>query len=247
VSEAPDTPSEGVKYVRLPWPLVAGGLLGVLAVALAIGLFANRYLRPQVGVDATSIAISAPTTPTIAPAAPTVQVPVAPATAPPSTQTPVVGFPPTSTSASSTSPPATPVPVTAVATPRPTVNPQIAAEVADAYQYYWQVRAEALLDLDTSRLDQVMAGDHLASAEELVAQLRSESRAIQTDVNHNYAVIQGGPTEALIIDEYTDNSIYVDITSHQTLTQSVHATVREQYRMNKIEGSWRVVSLVRAQ
>ena len=49
-----------------------------------------------------------------------------------------------------------------------------------------------------------------------------------------------------IADEYTDDSFYVDINSHQSLTQPVAGGVKEQYRMNKIDGTWRVVSLVRA-
>ena len=29
-------------YLRLPWPLVAAGLVAILAIVLAIGVFANR-------------------------------------------------------------------------------------------------------------------------------------------------------------------------------------------------------------
>src|ERR1700716_354120 len=40
---------EPTPYLRLPWPLVALGLLGLVAVVLVVGLLANPYLRPQVG------------------------------------------------------------------------------------------------------------------------------------------------------------------------------------------------------
>ena len=90
-----------------------------------------------------------------------------------------------------------------------------------------------------------MAGDHLLAAEELIAQLRSEGRAILTDVKHNYVILRASPDEAEIADEYTDDSIYVDITSRQKLTQPVGDIVKEQYQMDRIDGSWRVVSLVR--
>jgi hypothetical protein len=141
-------------------------------------------------------------------------------------------------SATATGPPA--------ATPRPTVSPELAAEVSSAYQQYWQIRAEALYDLDSSRLQEVMAGEHLAAAEELIAQLRSEGRAIRTDVTHNYVVLEATQTRAEIADEYTDDSIYVDMTSRQSLTGPVGALVKEQYQMDKIDGSWRVVNLVRS-
>src|SRR5713101_7604691 len=71
-----DAETERTPYVRLPWPLVAVGLLGILAVVLAIGLFANRYLRPQVGLLPTSepaavVAAPATSTPPAATSVPT--------------------------------------------------------------------------------------------------------------------------------------------------------------------------------
>jgi hypothetical protein len=128
----------------------------------------------------------------------------------------------------------------------PTVTPEAAAEIGDAYQAYWQVRAEALYELDTSHLQEVMAGEHLSAAEDLIEQLRSEGRAIQTNVSHNYVVIDASTDAAKVADDYTDDSVYVDATTRTELTQPTGATIREQYQMNKIEGIWRVTSLVRA-
>src|SRR5216683_802869 len=63
-------------YMRLPWPLVAFGLVALLAVVLVVGLFANRYLRPQVGLVPTSepavvVAVPVTSTPQVATAVPT--------------------------------------------------------------------------------------------------------------------------------------------------------------------------------
>jgi hypothetical protein len=129
--------------------------------------------------------------------------------------------------------------------PTPTVSPVLAAEVGDAYQAYWQVRAQALYDLDTSHLPEVMSGDHLIAARDLVTQLRTEGRAIQTNVSHNYVVISATDTNATIADEYLDNSVYIDLTSHADLSKATGTTVREEYKMEKQDGSWRVVSLLR--
>src|SRR5438105_4198193 len=71
---------EPTPYLRLHWPMVAIGLLGLVAVVLVIGVLANRYLRPQVGLVSTpppSTAVAAgplptaPPTPAPAPIAPT--------------------------------------------------------------------------------------------------------------------------------------------------------------------------------
>src|SRR5467141_3378322 len=42
------------RYLRLPSPLVAAGLVALLAVVFGIGLYANRNLRPQVGLVPTT-------------------------------------------------------------------------------------------------------------------------------------------------------------------------------------------------
>ena len=246
-----DEPSADSKYIRLPWPTVAAVLAVVLVGALALGLFANRNLRSPVAVEPTSAPIAAstaaartvqsaaaiPPTATVVPRPPTVE--------PTAVQAPLVTATPMSAQVSTTATPA-PLAPSPAATPRPTVSPEIAAEVAVAYEHYWQVRAEALFDLDTSHLDEVMADDHLAAAQELVGQLKSEGRAIRTDVSHNYAIVQGNATEALIIDDYVDRSTYLDAGSRETLTKPTNGSLLEQYRLRKIDGVWRVISLVRA-
>jgi hypothetical protein len=90
-----------------------------------------------------------------------------------------------------------------------------------------------------------MSGDHLTAAEDLVSELRSEGRAVQTNVIHNFVVLSASSSDAKVADEYVDNSIYVDTESHAALSQPTGATVREEYEMEKQNGSWRVVSLVR--
>src|SRR5438552_6930506 len=104
MNDAHDAEAETDKpthYMRLPWPLVAFGLVAVLAVVFGIGLYANRNLRPQVGLVPTSepALVAAPpatATPQVATAVPTpaptvvVQAPTAvvTATAPPPTAAP---------------------------------------------------------------------------------------------------------------------------------------------------------------
>ncbi|HLZ29571.1 MAG TPA: hypothetical protein VKV73_19820, partial [Chloroflexota bacterium] len=67
MDDAPDAEPEAPPYIRLPWPLVAAALGGVLLLALALGLFANRYLRPQLGAAPTSLPLAAAAEPTTGP------------------------------------------------------------------------------------------------------------------------------------------------------------------------------------
>src|SRR5437870_12163714 len=86
MSEAPDAEREPSPYVRLPWPAVAAGLLAFLALVLAVGLFANRNLRPPLVVVPTPSAAALATITPIPVAAP----PTMPANTPTSPLTPVV-------------------------------------------------------------------------------------------------------------------------------------------------------------
>src|SRR5437879_5493851 len=158
MDDAHDAEPEQSPYLRLPWPLVAGGLAGVLVLALAAGVFANRYLRPQLSVVPTPISpvaaapppaptpVPAPTgipTPNIAPAPP----PLAQATIAAATATaPPVNMMPTSTSVST--PTSAPI-ATLTASALPAVDPLLADEVGRGYERFWRVRAQALLELDT--------------------------------------------------------------------------------------------------
>src|ERR1700674_5726445 len=127
-------------YVRLPWALVAAGLVGVLVIALGLGLYANRYLRPQVEVAPT------PTAPAAAPAPTLTPVP-APTVAPTPTMAPApTPHPATDVDSNATLVPptlaATPTSAVAAATtpsPPPTLDAEMVAEVGKAYENYWQV------------------------------------------------------------------------------------------------------------
>src|SRR5437870_4829466 len=187
MDDAHDAEPEQSPYLRLPWPLVAGGLAGVLVLALAAGLFANRYLRPQVSVVPTPIspvAAAPPPAPTSVPA-PT----VAPTPTPAPAATPLVlatAAAPTATAQPVIAAVSPTTAVTSIPTPtaRPTLDALMVAEVGKAYENYWQVRAQALLELDKTHIDEVMAGAHLASVAQRIDELSIENRAIKTAVDH---------------------------------------------------------------
>src|SRR5713101_789190 len=139
MTDARDAKSEdpGHSYVRLPWPLVALGLFGLLVLVLAAGLLANRYLRPQVGLVPTEVPLAAPTaaipTPAVAatPVVALARTPLIIGTVAASTATP----PP----AAAVAPTATPGPpplATPTPSPLPTVEPALAEEVGRAYEMF---------------------------------------------------------------------------------------------------------------
>jgi hypothetical protein len=231
-------------YLHLPWPALAAILVAVLGLLLAAGIYANRNLRPQVGLVPTQTAIAVPTQ-AVSTSVPTaVPRPTAlPIVAPTPNTSPAVTQIPTMTSSALSATTSTPA---AAATVRPTVIPQLEAEVGAAYTHYWEVRAQALFDLDTSRLSTVMAGDHLKAVETRIEKLRSDGQAIQTEVEHNYVVVDASSEDAEVADSYLDHSVYIDAQTHVPISSATGLRLNELYRLNKHTGSWRVVDLERS-
>jgi hypothetical protein len=229
MAETRDPDSEHSPYLRLPWPAVALVLVVLLGVALGVGTWANRNVEPRTIAQSSpeASAFATPTSLAIATLAATTQ-----ATAlvvPQATVSPTVS-------------PRSAVPGAAILT----VVPTLAEEVGNAYQFYWQVRAEALLRVDASRLQEVMAGEHLAAVQDRIAELRVDGHAIETDIDHHYAVFDANTSEAKVADIYVDQSVYIDMQTHARLTQPANENLRELYTMNKLNGTWRVVDLVRS-
>lgn len=226
-------------YLRLPAPLLAVGLLAFLVVLLAAGVYANNSLRPRGIITPTP----APAESAVAVAAPTSRPTVAPTAAPSVTPTPrpqpTITPTPQVVIVASVSP-------TPVETALPTVEPALAQEVGQAYDHYWDVRADALLHLDKSHLTEAMDGDHLASTLHLIDELLSENRAIQTNVDHDSHVVQASNDSAQVFDDYLSGSFYVDPKTLSPLTQPASDELRVLYQLRRVDGVWKVVDSISA-
>ena len=248
MNEPPDAEREPDGYIRLPWPLVAGGLLVLLAALFAFGLFANRNLRPQLTVAPTAVTVGeTPTagvvqvaTPTALVAAMQVGTATSQLTAVAIATVAATATPAPTTASATNIAAATPEPA---ATPQPTVDPALAEDISLAYEHYWQIRAEALLNLDASRLHEVMDGRHLKTVEGVISELNSEGRVIETNVDHNYRVVEATASSATVVDVYVSNSVYLDIHTHTQVSEPSGDRITEIYDLTRLDGIWKVVNL----
>jgi hypothetical protein len=152
------------------------------------------------------------------------------------------------TAATVTAPTVPPTPeLSSQATSAPAIDPALQAEVLDAYSRYWQIEAEALLNLDSSNLDQVMYGQELLATEAYIEQLRGQAKAGRTDVEHSIQLIEATPDEAEILDRLIDRSVFVDPTTKEPLPPEQQASkpqaeVPTTYYLRKIDGIWKVTN-----
>ncbi|MEZ4479916.1 MAG: hypothetical protein R3B97_02030 [Dehalococcoidia bacterium] len=139
-------------------------------------------------------------------------------------------------------------PAATTATSAPTTTtPSPEREVLDAYANYWSVYAAALRDRDSSRLADVMTGPRLDRGLQEVAGLEAQGRAIALMVESDPVVLEVRGDQALIADEYQNNSYYIDPETKQPVgaTPSAPETLKDTVTMQRIDGVWKVRDGVR--
>ncbi len=138
------------------------------------------------------------------------------------------------------------------ATVIPTVDPGLAGEVSAAYARYWQVLADADWSNDPSALDQVAAGEQLATLRNNISEDQSLNRATRVRVQHNYAVVWAHDNEAQVEDHIQDLSVYVDPSTHEPLPGEVEPSSAEAapitdatFQLQLLDGTWKVINASR--
>lgn len=119
-------------------------------------------------------------------------------------------------------------------------------EIEAAYLRYWEVRAEAFLNQDTSRLSEVMAEAELARTRQQIDDLKAQGRAARIVVEHRIAFLEVSESRARLYDEYLNKSYLVDPQRKQSVqTPGPGGVAKVSYELKKIDGAWRVIDGVR--
>lgn len=120
------------------------------------------------------------------------------------------------------------------------------AAVIQAYLHYWDVYSKALLTLDTSHLPEVMAGDELIQARQVVDNLQAQHHAAKTEVKHHLVVVSLTQNKAVIQDEYLNRSYLVDASTKRPLhTPTSGQTESISCQLSLQNGTWKVVKVIK--
>jgi len=247
-----------------PWRLFVGMLLvilvggAVLAVALGLNPLSSR--TPDVSAVATPIGTGPTLVPTTTPVARPTPL-VIPTTAPAAASTAVSTPAPTPATAAgpqtvptpgATSTTAATEPTTAVvgATVEPTpieaaVAPDLAAAIIQGYDNYWSVRVQASGDPNNASLDlaSVMADGELQAANKTLDQYRQEGVAFRTTVDHQIWITNATPTDAIVVDRYSGQSLRLSLDSKQPDgSDPVSESFEDMFFLRNIDGVWKVVN-----
>ena len=122
----------------------------------------------------------------------------------------------------------------------------MAQQVTNAYQHYWQVYSDALLNLDTSKVPEVATGEELQRIQSEVDGLRKRNDALRTVIEHNYVVLNVTASEAQVYDQIRDGSYTVDpITKQPPRGPDQRDTYKDIYYFQKTDAGWKVSRSVR--
>lgn len=133
---------------------------------------------------------------------------------------------------------------TVAAQPTSTPNPE--GEVLAAYANYWELYAEAVLNLDHSILTGVASEEELQQVQEEIETLRANGVALRVVIEHRPTVIELTDTSATVFDEMTNNSFYVDPETHEPPEgEGSGETLVDTFFLEKVDGQWMVIRSIR--
>jgi hypothetical protein len=222
VGEDTRVPVEGAVNVestaeppRRPFWVVGMALLAAVLAVLVGSYLMGARLRPRIGTDPapTAPAVAAPT------AAPTA---VAGAATPqPSSAPTPSGLPPGIGVASS-----------------PTER-----AVGEAHERYLRIYSEAVLNLDTAHLHEVLAGEALQSVTDEVNDLKRQGRPVRINESDRLvALTDVTETSALLMEVFTSRSVYVNPATGQPYPRTgPPERISQSYTFQKVDGVWKIV------
>ncbi|SRR5581483_2826066 len=115
-------------------------------------------------------------------------------------------------------------------------------QIEAAYLRYWQVYSDAVLNLDPSHLNEVLAGRALQLVTDEINGLKAQDKPAKIDVQHSYAIVRFDQTSATLVDDYLSRSVLVDPSTKQPLPRSDPPTrVRQSFEFQKADGNWKIL------
>lgn len=118
------------------------------------------------------------------------------------------------------------------------------AEVEQAYLRYWEVYADALLNLDEGRLEEVLTGEALETTRQLVEEQTSKNQPVRVRVEHDYRVIVAGDDFATVDDNFLSHSVRLDPRTGEPIEQDPNLKVRNSFTLRKVGGTWKVAEII---
>ena len=134
-----------------------------------------------------------------------------------------------------------PVQTTAAPTPSP---PDIRAEVEQAYLHAWDVWAASLLELDPSRLSDVLTGRALELVTEQVETQRRRDQPVRIEVQHDHTILLVDDATASVDDRYVNHSVRLDPETLEPIEEDPADRVHRSFTLRLVDGIWKISEII---
>jgi hypothetical protein len=126
-------------------------------------------------------------------------------------------------------------------TPTPTDS---RVQVEQAYLHAWDVWAEALRELDPSRLREVLMGRALHVVQQRLEDQRQENQPVLLRAEHNYRIVIIDENTASVDDRYINHSVRLDPETLQPIEEDPNQRLHTSFTLKLVDGTWKIAEII---
>jgi len=121
------------------------------------------------------------------------------------------------------------------------------AQVEQAYLHAWDVWADALTSLDTSRLSEAFTGRALNVVTSQVEEQKRQNEPVRISAEHNYTITLINPQTASVEDRYINHNVRLDPETLEPVEPDQETNVRRSFTLKLVGSTWKIAEIIEYQ
>jgi hypothetical protein len=121
------------------------------------------------------------------------------------------------------------------------------AQVEQAYLHAWDVWADALTNLDTSRLSEAFTGRALNVITNQVEEQKRKNEPVRISAEHNYTITLIDPQTASVEDRYINHNVRLDPETLEPVEPDQETNVRRSFTLKLVGSTWKIAEIIEYQ
>jgi len=118
------------------------------------------------------------------------------------------------------------------------------AQVEQAYLDAWDVWADALLQLDESRLPETFTGRALELISSQVEEQSQANEPVQILAEHNYTITILDEQTASVDDRYINHNVRLDPDTLEPIEEDPSRPEHRSFTLKLVEGTWKIARII---
>jgi hypothetical protein len=121
------------------------------------------------------------------------------------------------------------------------------AQVEQAYLNAWDVWADALVQLDPSRLPDVFTGRALQVVTNQVNEQTRKNEPVQIRAEHNYTITVIDSETASVEDRYINHNVRLDPETLEPVEPDEETRIRRSFTLRLVDSTWKIAEIIEYQ